>query len=64
MDESDFEGSLILEKLAAIDKADEFFEAIDSDDLDKVRSLMRKAKVDTETMNSVIQKITEANGED
>ena len=31
MDESEFEGTLVLEKLVEINKLDEFFEAIDSD---------------------------------
>lgn len=63
MDESDFEGTLVLEKLAEIDKVDEFFEAIDSDDFDKAKSLMKKAKVDSETIAIVIKKMNEANGE-
>ena len=32
MDESDFEGTLVLEQLAAIGKVDDFFDAIDADD--------------------------------
>ena len=35
MDETDFEGTLVLEQLAAIDRVDEFFEAIDADDVQR-----------------------------
>jgi hypothetical protein len=31
VDEQEFEGTLVLEQLAAIGKVDDFFEAIDSD---------------------------------
>jgi len=63
MDESDFEGTLVLERLAEIDKVDDFFEAIDSDDFNKARSLMRQANVDSETIAIVLKKMNEANGE-
>jgi NAD(P)-dependent dehydrogenase (short-subunit alcohol dehydrogenase family) len=33
MDETDFEGTLVLEQLAAVGKVEEFFDAIDSDDV-------------------------------
>ena len=33
MDEDEFEGTLVLEKLAAIGKVEEFFDAVDSDDV-------------------------------
>ncbi|WP_374073241.1 hypothetical protein [Bdellovibrio bacteriovorus] len=57
MDESDFEGTLVLEQLAAIDKVDDFFEAIDSDDFERAVSLMKKARVDAETISIVIKKM-------
>lgn len=63
MDESDFEGTLVLEKLAEINKVDDFFDAIDSDDFDKARSLMKHANVDTETIAIVLKKMREADGE-
>jgi len=50
VDDQDFEGTLVLEKLALIDSVDDFFEAIDSDDLQKAASLMKKANVDSETI--------------
>ncbi len=57
MDEADFEGTLVLEKLAEINKVDEFFEAVDSDNSGEALSLMRKAGVDRETIMMVLKKI-------
>ena len=62
MDESDFEGTLVLEKLAEIDKLDEFFEAIDSDDFKTASRLMKLAKVDSETIAIVLKKMNESDG--
>ncbi len=62
MDESDFEGTLVLEKLAAQGLVDEFFEAIDSDDCSQATRLMKKSGVDAETIQVVIKKM--AGGED
>jgi len=62
MDEQDFEGTLVLEKLAEIGKIDDFFEAIDSDDFGKAKSLMRLAKIDLETINFVLKKMSDADG--
>lgn len=59
MDEQDFEGTLVLEKLAQIDQIDAFFEAVDADDLSKAASLMRKASVDAETIAIVLKKMAE-----
>jgi iron uptake system EfeUOB component EfeO/EfeM len=63
MDENDFEGTLVLEKLAEINKLDAFFEAIDSDDFDKAKSLMKRAGVDAETIAVVMKKMSDADGE-
>lgn len=62
MDVQDFEGTLVLEKLAEIDKLDEFFEAVDSDDLRQAASLMKRAGVDSETIAIVLKKMAEADG--
>ncbi len=59
MNESDFEGTLVLEKLAEIDKLDDFFEAIDSDDFGKAASLMKQARLDGETISIVLKKMRE-----
>ena len=63
MDESDFEGTLVLEKLAEINKVDEFFEAIDTDDFSKAQSLMRKAGIDPKTLAIVLKKMADADGD-
>jgi hypothetical protein len=63
MDERDFEGTLVLEQLAAIGRVDDFFEAIDADDVDRAASLMRKAKIDASTIAMVIRKMEDADGE-
>jgi hypothetical protein len=52
MDESEFEGTLVLEQLAAIGKVEEFFDAVDADDLRRAIQLMRSADVDL-TANQV-----------
>lgn len=57
MDENDFEGTLVLEKLAEIDLVDDFFDAIDSDDIERVISLLKEARVDSSTIEAVVQKI-------
>ena len=63
MNEGDFEGSLVLEKLAEIGKVEDFFDAVDSDDFDCARSLMTTAGIDSETIKIVLQKMNDATGE-
>lgn len=63
MDEADFEGTLVLEQLAAIGKVEEFFDAIDSDDVQLAAALMKRAKVDAPTIAMVIKKMELADGE-
>lgn len=63
MHSSDFDGTIVLEKLAEIGKVDEFFEAIDSDDFDQARALMRKAHLTPETIAEVLRKMADADGE-
>jgi hypothetical protein len=59
----DFEGTLVLEQLAAIDKVDEFFEAIDADDVERATALMKRAGVDAPTIATVVRKMEESDGE-
>jgi hypothetical protein len=59
MDEKDFEGTLVLEKLAQVDKIDDFFEAIDSDNFQKASSLMKKANIDSKSIAMVLKKMAE-----
>ncbi len=63
MDEKDFEGTLVLEQLAAIGKVEEFFEAIDSDDAGRATALMKRANLDASTIATVIRKMAESDGE-
>jgi hypothetical protein len=63
MDETDFDGTLVLEKLASIDKIDEFFEAIDADDVRRATALMREADVDASTIAIVVRKMEESDGQ-
>ena len=60
---SDFEGTLVLEQLAAIDRVDDFFDAIDSDDVARATSLMKQAGLDAPTIAMVARKIEAADGE-
>jgi hypothetical protein len=57
MNDKDFEGTLVLEKLAEIDKVDDFFDAVDSDDFEKARKLMARAGIDGETIRTVLLKM-------
>ena len=63
MDEHDFEGTLVLEQLAAIGKVDDFFEAIDSDDVRRAVGLMKRAGVDASTIAVVVKKMEESDGQ-
>ena len=63
MDESDFEGTLVLEQLATIGKVEDFFDAIDSDDTQRATTLMKQADVDASTIATVVRKMEESDGE-
>ena len=62
MDDYNFEGSIVLEKMAEIGKVDEFFEAIDADDFKKAKALMRIADLDNDTIEMVLKKMSDADG--
>ncbi|MDP2341498.1 MAG: hypothetical protein Q8O67_11090 [Deltaproteobacteria bacterium] len=57
MDECDFEGTRVLEQLAAIGKIEDFFDAVDADDVERVVSLMKQARIDQHTVAIVVKKI-------
>lgn len=59
MNERNFEGTLVLEKLARIDKIEDFFEAIDSDDFNKAKELMQLAEIDPQTIKTVLKKMAD-----
>lgn len=63
MDEADFEGTLVLERLSEIGRLDEFFDAVDSDDVERAAALMRRANIDASTIALVVRKIEAADGE-
>jgi hypothetical protein len=63
MDEADFEGSLVLERLAAIGKVEEFFDAVDADDVPRAARLMKRANIDAATIATVIRKLEAGDGE-
>lgn len=61
MNEDDFEGTLVLERLAEIGKVEEFFEAVDADDFARAQDLMKRAKIDATTIATVLKEMA---GED
>lgn len=63
MDENDFEGTLVLEQLAAIGKVEDFFDAVDDDNIERATSLMKRANVDAATIAIVQKKMADADGE-
>jgi hypothetical protein len=63
MDESDFEGTVVLEQLATVGLVEDFFDAIDSDDVERAVSLMKKAKLDASTIAMVVRKMEDGDGD-
>ena len=63
MEESDFEGTLVLEKLARVDKVSEFMDAVDSDDFKRAAVLMKIADIDDETIAMVLKKMANPDDE-
>jgi hypothetical protein len=63
MDENDFDGTLVLEQLAAIGQIEEFFDAIDADDVARATALMKRADLDASTIATVVRKIEAGDGE-
>jgi hypothetical protein len=63
MNETDFEGTLVLEQLAEIGRLEDFFDAIDSDDVQRATALMKEAKVDARTIARVLRKMEDSDGD-
>lgn len=63
MDESDFEGTVVLEQLAEIGRLEDFFDAVDADDEERAVSLMKRANIDRPTIAMVVRKMKAADGE-
>jgi hypothetical protein len=59
MNEEDFEGTVVLEKLAEIGAVDAFFEAIDADDASRAAVLLRRARIDAATIAIVLKKMAD-----
>lgn len=62
MKEKDFEGTIVLEKMAEIGKLEAFMDAVDSDDFAKAKALMTKAKIDSNTIIKVLTRMAKADG--
>lgn len=60
MEEKDFEGTEVLERLAEIGKLDRFFEAVDADNFGLVKMLMKQAGLDAATIQFVMQKMSDS----
>jgi hypothetical protein len=63
VDQDDFEGTLVLERLAEIGKVEDFFDAIDADDVARAVALMSRAEVDAATIAIVVRKMAQSDGE-
>jgi len=63
MDESDFEGTLVLEKLSVSGALEDFFDAVDADDVDRATALMKRADVDAPTIATVVRKMREGDSD-
>ena len=63
MDEDDFERTLVLEKLAELNLIDAFYDAVDGDDFGRAKSLMIQAGINAETIQIVLKKMRDADGE-
>ena len=63
MDGSDFEGTLVLEQLAEAGCVDEFFDAVDADDVPRATAIMKRAHVDAPTIALVVKKMAAGDGE-
>ena len=63
MDDTDFEGTLVLEMLASMDRVDEFLDAVDSDDVQRATDLMKAAGIAPPTIAAVIRKIQDGDSD-
>jgi hypothetical protein len=63
VDDTDFEGTHVLEKVAAIGVVEEFFDAIDADDVERATALMKRAKLDAATIAVVVRKLEDGDAE-
>ncbi len=57
MEDENFEGSLVLEKLASFNLLNKFYNAVDNDDIELVKKLLKHAQIDRDEIKIVIEKI-------
>jgi hypothetical protein len=55
MEDEDFEGTLILERLAELGETDNFYEAVDNDDFGKASAIMKRAGIADEAIQVVLK---------
>ncbi len=53
----EFEGTLILEKLATLGQLEIFYKAVDEDNFDKIRVILKRANIKSEFIEIVLKKI-------
>lgn len=63
MDDKDFEGTMVLEMLAAVGGLEAFSDAVDADDRRKAIKLMRSAHIDAETVAMVLRRMAAGDDE-
>ncbi len=57
MNKDEYEGSSVLEILAQEGLIDDFYEAVDSDNIEKAISVMRKAQIEEDVIELTIRQI-------
>jgi hypothetical protein len=57
MGDIELDGTLVLEKLAAIDGLDAFYAAVDGDDVTTAMRMMRRAGVDAASIAAVVREM-------
>ena len=57
MDESELEGSMVLERLAEVDKVQDFYDAIDADNFVLARELMELVNTDENIIRLILKKV-------
>jgi len=63
INDEDFEGTLVLEQLAQIQRLEDFMRAVDADDFPTAEALMRAAGIDSGTIATVLQKMHDGDDE-
>ena len=62
MNDELLEGTLVLEKLNEMNLLDDFYEAVDEDNLEKVQLILKRARIDSATIAMILREIED--GED